>query len=178
MYSLSWFSPLLQCQNLFQKIIRLLSYSTKCIKHGVGYKGDHDAWECMIEIPFVISGVILGLFLLSDRLLSIAVSNKMTFWHDFFFFPMLVFTILLRHHFKCYWRVVSFGERLKGNVVILLCGRSLRGACRVVGKESSAHEFSFEPKMEIEAAVSTTPASVTMQDLYSSSSRLKLSVGL
>lgn len=49
---------------------------------------------------------------------------------------------------------------------------------RVVGKESSACEFSFGPKMEIEAAVSTTRVSVTVQDLYSSSPGWKLSAGV
>lgn len=62
--------------------------------------------------------------------------------------------------------------------MIVLCVRSLRGACRVAGKESSAREFSFGPGMEIEAAVSTTPISATMQDLYSSSPGWKLSAGV
>lgn len=62
--------------------------------------------------------------------------------------------------------------------MILLCGRSLRGVCRVVGEESSACEFSFGPEMEIEAAVSTSRVSVTVQDLYSSSPSWKLSAGV
>lgn len=116
--------------------------------------------------------------MLFDRLLSIAVSGKVTFWGEVLVFSMSVFTFFLIHCFKCYWRVVSFGERLKGNVMIVLCGRSLRGACRVVGEDSSACEFSFGPGMEIEAAVSTTPVSVTMQDFYSSSPGWKLSAGV
>lgn len=47
MYSLSWFFSAKTCS---KKTIRLLSYSTKYIKHGVGYKWEHDAWECTIEI--------------------------------------------------------------------------------------------------------------------------------
>lgn len=112
--------------------------------------------------------------MLFDRLLSIAVSGKVTFWGEVLVFSMLVFTFFLIHCFKCYWRVVSFGERLKGNVMIVLCGRSLRGACRVVGEDSSACEFSFGPGMEIEAAVSTTPVSVNMQDFYRLISRVEI----
>lgn len=63
-------------------------------------------------------------------------------------------------------------------MVVLQCGRSLRGACRVVGKERSAREFPFEPEMEIEAAVSKAPVSVTRQDLYSSSPAWKLASGV
>lgn len=57
---------------VLKRIIRLLSYSTKCIKHGVGYKGEHDAWGVHdTNTFFVIHGVIFGLFLLLDRLLPL-----------------------------------------------------------------------------------------------------------
>lgn len=123
----------------------------------------------------VVPAVTLGLFDFSDRLLSIAVSGKVTFQCEVLFSSMLVFAIFLILCFKCYWRVVPFGERLKGNVGFL-CGGILREACRVVGKESSACEFSFGLEMEIETAVSITSVSVTMQDLHSSTPGWKLSV--
>ena len=67
---------------------------------------------------------------------------------------------------------------LKGNTLILLYERSLRGACRVVGNERCARELSFGSEMETEAAVSTTTVNVAMQDLHSSSPGWKLSAGV
>lgn len=121
MYSLPWFFPHASVPKLvLKRIIRLLSYSTKCIKHGVGYKGEHDAWGVHdTNTFFVIHGVIFGLFFAFCQTSAIAVSDKVTFWHEVLVFSMSVFTILLIHCFKCYWRVVPFLGEVKGK-----CGGS------------------------------------------------------
>lgn len=79
-------------------------------------------------------------------------------WH--FGMEFCFFNVSFYHLFNTLFQMLLescfiWGE-VKEKVVILLCGRSLRGVCRVIGKESSACEFSFGPKMEIKAAVSTT----------------------
>lgn len=93
------------------------------------YKGEHDAWECTViyRCAFVvIPVVILGLFcfLIHFRPLIPVVRRHSGMK---FCFLMYVSTFLLIHHFKCYWRIVSFGEMLKGNILILLYERVWEG---------------------------------------------------
>lgn len=65
----------------------------------------------------VIPGVILGLFLLFDRLLSIAVSGKTTFWGEVLGFFNVSFYFLFNTLFQMLLKSCIFWGEVKGKCV-------------------------------------------------------------